>query len=51
MSDSTDPLPPYFFVNPRCPPAPTSIEVKAVEVDLGEAEKDLEEDVVVEEQG
>ena len=36
MLDSTDPLSPEFFVNPRCPPALTVIEVKAVEIDLGE---------------
>ena len=51
MLDSVDPLPLEFFVNPRCPPAPTAVEVKAVEVDLGEAMKDPEEDVVAKEQG
>ena len=51
MPDSINPLPPEFFVNPRCPLAPTSVEVKVVEVDLGEATKDPEEDVVAKEQG
>ena len=51
MHDSANPLPLEFFVNRRCPPAPVAVEAKAVEVDLGEAVKDPEEDVVVEEQG
>ena len=51
MPDSTDPLPPEFFVNQGAPPAPTFIEVKAVNIDLGEAAKDPEEGVVAEEQG
>ena len=38
-------------MNPRCPLAPTAFEVKAVEIDLGEAAKDLEEGFVVEEHG
>ena len=40
MSDSVNPLPLKFFVNPRCPPALIAIEVKATEVDLGKAAKD-----------
>ena len=51
MLDSADPLPPEFFVNPRCPPTLTAVEVKAFEIDLGEAAKDPEEGVVAEEQG
>ena len=51
MPDSTDPLPPEFFANVGCPPAPTAIEAKAAEVHLGEAAKDPKVDVVVEEQG
>ena len=47
----TSPLPSEFFENHRCPLIPAAVEVKAAEVDLGEAVKDLEEDVVVEEQG
>ena len=51
MLDSTNPLPSEFFVNPRCPPTLTAVEDKAAEVDLGEATKDLDGGVVVEEQG
>ena len=40
-----------FFVNPRCPPALTTIEVKAAEVDLGEATKDPDEGVIARKQG
>ena len=45
MSNSTDPLPPEFFVNPRCPPPPPPpiVEVKVAEIDLGKAAKDPEE--------
>ena len=50
MPDYADPLLLEFFVNPRCPPVPTAVEVKATEVYLGEVAKDPEEDVVVEEQ-
>ena len=49
MPDVADPLPPEFFVNPRCPLAPITVEVKAVKIDLGEAAKDPEEGVVAEE--
>ena len=51
MPDSANPLPQEFFVNPRCPPAPTVIKVKAIKVDMGKAMKDPEEDVVEEEHG
>ena len=40
-----------FFVNLRCPPAPTTIVAKAAEVHLGEEAKDPVEVVVAEEQG
>ena len=46
MPDFVNPLSLEFFVNSRCPRAPTAIEVKVVEVDLGKAEKDPKEDVV-----
>ena len=36
MPNTVDPLPPEFFVNPRCPPASTTVEVKAIDVDLDE---------------
>ena len=38
-------------MNLRCPSAPTTVEVKVAEVDIGEAAKDPREDVVVEEHG
>ena len=50
MPDSANPLPPEFFVNPRCPSALITVEVKAVDIDMGEATKDTEEGVVIEEQ-
>ena len=40
-----------FFVNLRCLPSPTAVEVKVAKIDLGKAAKDPEEGVVVEEQG
>ena len=50
MSDSADPLTPEFFVNLGCPPTPTPIKAKAVEVHLVEIEKDPVEGIVVEKQ-
>ena len=49
MPNSANPLPPQFFVNPRCPTTPTVVEVKVVEIDMGEAVKDPEDGVVAEE--
>ena len=51
MPDSADQLPSVFFVNPRCPPTPSSVEAEAeaVEADLGGAAEDLEGDVVAKE--
>ena len=49
MPNSVNPLPLEFFVNSRCPSAPTAVEVKAVEIDLGEATKDPKEGVIAEE--
>ena len=40
MLDSANSLPPEFFVNPRCPPSPTAVEVKDAEVDQGGAVED-----------
>ena len=51
MLDSTDLFPLEFFVNPRCPLAPTTVEVKAIEICQGEAAKDPKEGVVLEEYG
>ena len=47
MLVSSDPLLPEFFVIPRLPPIPASIEAIVVEVHPGEAAKELEENVVV----
>ena len=33
-------LPPEFFINPRCPPAPTTIKAAAVEADLSKTTKE-----------
>ena len=49
MPDSTDPLPLEFFFNLGCPPAPTVVEAKAVEVHLGKAAKDPMEGIVTKE--
>ena len=49
--DSIDPLPPKFFTNLGCPPTPTLVEDKAVEVHLVETAKDPVEGVVIEEKG
>ena len=42
MPDSSDLLPPEFFMNPRCPPALATIEATTIEVDQSEAAKELE---------
>ena len=47
----TDPLPPEFFANLGCPPAPIVVKAKASEVYLVETMKDSVEGVVVEKQG
>ena len=49
MADSTNLFPPEFFVNLRWSSALPTFKVKAAEVDLGEAAKDPNEDVVTEE--
>ena len=51
MPNSIDPLPLEFFMNLRWPPAPTSVEVKVAEIDMGEATKDPKEGVIAEEHG
>ena len=51
MHDSTDPLPLEFFCEPKVPPDSTTVKVKVVEIDLGEAVKNPEEGVIVEEYG
>ena len=40
MPDSNNPFPLEFFVDPRCPPIPTTIEAKDAEVDQGGAVED-----------
>ena len=40
MPDSSNPLPPEFFPNPKCPPIPAVVETAVVEVDLIEPDKD-----------
>ena len=37
MPDSSVPLPPEFFANPRCPPVPTTTKDTATEAHLSEA--------------
>ena len=41
MPDSSYPLPPKFFVNLRCLPAPAATESTATEADPSEAAKEL----------
>ena len=41
MPDSSNPLPPEFFVNPRCPPIPTATKATIVEVDQSEVVDEL----------
>ena len=50
MPDSTDSLPPEFFVNLGYPPSLTAIEAMAAEAHLSEAEKDPMEDIMAKEQ-
>ena len=47
MSDSSDPLPPEFFANPRCPLALTATKVTTTEVDQSKVTKDLEKSASV----
>ena len=51
MPDSSNPLPPEFFDNPRCPPALTVDKAIDVEVRQGGAAGDSEEGVVAKEYG
>ena len=50
MPDSSNPLPPEFFANPRCPLALTVVENTVAEVDLIEPTKDPEENASIENQ-
>ena len=47
MPNSSNPLAPEFFANPRCPSVPAVIEATAAEVDLIELAKDSEENASV----
>ena len=51
MPDSTDPLPPKFFVNPSCAPIQAATEATTTEVPLNEATKKLVEIVATEDHG
>ena len=51
MPDSSNPLPPEFFANSRCPPAPTVTEAVATEVDLIELAKGPEVSASIGDQG
>ena len=42
MPDSSDQLPPEFFMNPRCPPARAPTDATTAEVDQSEATKEPE---------
>ena len=42
LPDFSNPLPPEYFVNPRCPLAPAAVEAKDVEADQGGAVEDSE---------
>ena len=43
MQDSSDPLSPEFFMNPRCPPVPAATEATTTEVDQNEAARRAKE--------
>ena len=47
IPDSSGPLPPKFFVDPRCPPALSATEATAAEVDQSEAAKEPERSTLV----
>ena len=49
MPNSANPLPPEFFVNPRCPSAPIVVEAKDADIDQGGAVEDSEGGVVAKE--
>ena len=51
MSDSTDLLPPEFFVNPECPPVQAAVEATATKVPMNEAAKEPVEVATIEGHG
>ena len=50
MPNSSSPLPPDFFANPKCSPIPTVTEATAAEEDLIESAKEPEENASVRDQ-
>ena len=48
MPDSFIPLPPEFFVNPRCPPVPTTTEDTTAEAHMSVAAYEPKENIPVE---
>ena len=42
MPDSSDPLPPKFFANPRCPPVPAATKATTAKVDQSKAAEEPE---------
>ena len=50
MPDSTDPLPPEFFVNPGCPPVHATTEATTTEAPLSETAKEPMEVAAAEDQ-
>ena len=47
MPNSSNPLPPEFFANPKCPPVPTVTIAAAAEEDMIETTNDLQENASV----
>ena len=47
MLDSSDPLPPEFFVNPKCPPVPVATEAASMEVHQSEAVEEPKKSALV----
>ena len=47
MPDSSNLLPPEFFVSPKCPPVPTATKNTTVKAHPSEAAKELEENAIV----
>ena len=50
MPNSSIPLPPEFFMNPRCPPVPAAIEDTMAEAYLSEAVQELEKNTLARDQ-
>ena len=50
MPDSSDPLLPEFFMNPKCPPARAPTEATTAKMDQSEAAKEPERSALVDDQ-